>query len=147
MMAQNSAEVFIPLLRIEHPSLTAPILLAYNTETVHRADGDYLPYPFQINLPTQSDEEIPQVTLTVDNTDLSVNNAIRTLVGEPSVTFMVVLASSPNIEEAGPFAMKLASAQATAETITGTLGQEQDIFGQQVPGQQYMPESSPGLFL
>ena len=146
-MAQNSAEVFIPLLRIEHPSLPAPILLASNTETVHRTDGDYLPYPFQINLPTQSDEEIPQVTLTVDNTDLSVNNAIRTLVGEPSVTFMVVLASSPNIEEAGPFAMKLASAQATAETITGTLGQEQDIFGQQVPGQQYMPESSPGLFL
>ena len=146
-MAQDSAEVFVPLLRIEHASLSAPILLAYNTETVHRADGDYLPYPFQINLPVQSDEEIPQVTLTVDNTDLSVNDAIRTLVGEPSVTFMVVLASSPDTVEAGPFAMKLANATATAETITGTLGQESDIFSQQVPGQQYMPANSPGLFL
>lgn len=146
-MAQNSAEAFIPLLRIEHPSLAAPILLAYNTETVHRMDGDYLPYPFQINLPTQSDEEIPQVTLTVDNTDLSVNNAIRTLTGEPAVRFMVVLASSPDTVEAGPFDMKLASAQATSDTITGVLGQEDDIFSQQVPGQQYMPESSPGLFL
>jgi hypothetical protein len=60
---------------------------------VVRTDGTYLPYPFQINLPVQSDEEIPQVTLTVDNTDLSVNDKIKTLVGQPSVTFMVVLAS------------------------------------------------------
>lgn len=60
---------------------------------------------------------------------------------------MVVLASSPNTVEAGPFNMKLAGAQATADTITGTLGQEQDIFSQQVPGQQYLPTTSPGLFL
>jgi hypothetical protein len=32
MLAQETAEVFIPLLRIEHPDLSAPILLAYNTE-------------------------------------------------------------------------------------------------------------------
>lgn len=147
MMVQDTAEVFIPLLRIEHPSLGAPILLAHNTESVVRTDGTYLPYPFQINLPVQSDEEIPQVTLTVDNTDLSVNDKIRTLIGEPSVTLMVVLASSPDTVEAGPFAMKLANATATAETITGTLGQEQDIFSQQVPGQQFMPGNSPGLFL
>lgn len=109
-MAQETAEVFIPLLRIEHPDLDAPILLAYNTETVHRTDGDYLPYPFQINLPVQSDEEIPQITLTVDNTDLEINNKIKTLVGQPSVTFMVVLASSPDTVEAGPFEMLLQGA-------------------------------------
>ena len=147
MMAQNSAEVFIPLLRIEHPDLDAPQLLAYNSEAVVRTDGTYRPYNFKINLPRQSDEEVPEVTLTVDNTDLEVNDKIRTLVGEPSVTFMVVLASSPDVEEAGPFAMKLASAQATAETITGTLGQEQDVFSQMVPAQQFMPSNSPGLFL
>ena len=110
MMAQETAEVFIPLLKISHPDLDDDILLAYNTETVHRTDGDYLPYPFQINLPVQSDEEIPQVTLTVDNTDLEVNNKIKTLVGQPSVTFMVVLASSPDTVEAGPFEMLLQEA-------------------------------------
>ncbi|WP_289444539.1 DUF1833 family protein, partial [Klebsiella pneumoniae] len=77
---QNTAEVFIPILRIEHPDLSAPILLAYNTETVHRADGDYLPYPFQINIPESSDNEAPTVNLTVDNTDLTVNDKIRSLV-------------------------------------------------------------------
>jgi hypothetical protein len=58
-----------------------------------------------------------------------------------------VLASSPDTVEAGPFAMSLQSADATAQTITGTLGYEQDIFAQQVPAQQYLPTSSPGLFL
>lgn len=51
MMSQETAEVFVPLLRIEHASLPAPILLAYNTESVVRTDGTYLPYPFQIHLP------------------------------------------------------------------------------------------------
>ena len=134
-------------MRIDHASLSAPILLAYNTETVHRADGDYLPYPFQINLPTQSDEEIPEVTLAVDNTSLEVNDQLRVLVGEPSVRFMVVLASSPDTVEAGPFDMKLASAQATSDTITGVLTQEQAFFSQEVPGQRFLPGNSPGLFL
>jgi hypothetical protein len=147
MLAQETPEVFIPLLLIEHPALAAPIRLAYNTEAVVRTDGTYLPYPFKINLPKQSDDEIPTVSLTVDNTDLVVNNQIRSLTGQPSVTFMVVLASSPNTVEAGPFAMQLQNAQADANQITGTLGQESDIFAQQVPGQQYLPTNSPGLFL
>jgi hypothetical protein len=58
MLAQDSAEVFIACLKISHPDLDADILLAYNTETVTRTAGDYLPFAFQINLPTQSDDEI-----------------------------------------------------------------------------------------
>lgn len=146
MLAQETAEVFIAILRIAHAGLDAPVLLAYNTKPVVRTDGTYLPYPFKINLPVQSDEEVPEVTLTVDNTDLAVNDQIRSLVGQPDVTLMVVLASSPDTVEAGPFAMKLANATATAESITGTLGQEGDIFSQMVPGQQYLPTNSPGLF-
>jgi len=147
MLAQDTAEVFIALLRIEHPDLAAPILLAYNTETVSRTDGDYLPYPFRINLPVQAEDQIPTVSLTVDNTDLEVSRQIRLLTGQPSVTLMVVLASSPNTAEAGPFAMVLQNVQVDANTITGTLGQEDDIFAQQVPGQTYTPSNSPGMFL
>lgn len=147
LLAQDTAEVFIPILKITHPDLTAPILLAYNTETVHRADGDYLPYPFQINIPESSDNEAPTVNLTVDNTDLSVNDAIRSLVGMPTVEFSVVLASSPDTVEIGPYEMSLQNAQANAQTITGTLGFEQDMFSQSVPAQTYIPTNSPGLFL
>lgn len=149
MMAQQTAEVFVPFLKIEHPSFANPIRLVYNTETIPRSDGDYLPYAFQIALPAQMDnsDAPPSVTLTVDNVDLEVNDAIRSITGVPKVTLDVALASTPNTPEAGPFVMNLTSATADANTIQGTLGFEADIFAQQVPGQNYLPTSSPGLFM
>ena len=148
MLADRTAGVFITLLRIDHASFANPILLAYNTEPVVRADGTYQPYPFQVNLPDQDEDSLPQVTVTVDNVDLTVNDAIRTLTGDPpTVTMMVVLADSPDTVEAGPFVYSLQNAQADAQTIQGALGFESDIFSQQVPSQTYTPVSSPGLFL
>lgn len=147
MLAQEAAEVFVPCLKIEHTDLPAPLQLAYNNEPLTRSTGEYKPYDFRINLPRQSDEETPSLQVQVDNTDLEVNDAIRQLTGQPTVTFDVVLASSPDTVEAGPFVMNLQEATANAQTITGTLGYEMDIFSQTVPGQQFLPTNSPGLFL
>lgn len=148
MLAQQTDEVFIPFLRIDHASFANPIRLAFNTEKITRADGDYMPYAFQIDLPAQMDNsDVPQVKLTVDNVDMEVNNAIRTITGVPKVTFDVALASSPNTSEAGPFVLNLQSATADANTIQGALGYEADVFAQAVPGQNYLPTNSPGLFL
>lgn len=148
MMAQRTEEVFVPFLKIEHPSFANPIRLAFNTETIPRTDGDYRPYAFQVALPAQMDnsEAPPAVTLTVDNVDLTVNNAIRTITGVPTVTLDVALASSPDTPEAGPFVMNLQSATVDANTIQGTLGYEADVFAQQVPGQNYQPSDSQGIF-
>src|SRR5690606_15205901 len=145
MLAQETAEVFVPCLRIQHPGLET-IRVCYNTEKLERADGDYLPYPFQINLPNQREDEIPRVTVTIDNTDLSVNDAIRSLDGAPVVTLDVVLASSPDMIEAGPFYFELQQVTADASTISGSLGQDESIFAQLFPGQQYTPVNSKGLF-
>lgn len=147
LLAQATSEVFIPCLRIDHPAFDEPIRLAYNTETVHRADGDYLPYAFQIKLPDQLEDSIPSVQVIVDNTDLAVNDAIRTLVGAPDVRFEVVLASSPDTIEAGPFDFKLQQATADADTISGALGLDADVFSQQFPGQNYSPVNSKGLYV
>lgn len=147
VLAQRTEEVFVPCLNINHPTFANPIRLAMNTEPVVRADGTYQPYAFQINLPDQRDDQLPQVTLTVDNTDLQVNNAIRTLQGPPTVTMDVVMASSPDTVEIGPFNYNLTSATADANTIQGVLGFEDDVFSQQVPAQLYTPTNSPGLFL
>lgn len=147
LLAQDTAEVFVPWLRIEHPELATPIRIAYDARALSKADGEYLPYAFQVNLPSQYEEQIPQVQVTIDNTDLEVNEAIRTLVGPPKVTFGVALASQPNIDEAGPFAFELQQVTANSSSIQGTLGFEEDVFSQQVPGQQYLPTNSAGLFV
>lgn len=146
-MAQDTAEVLLPFVKIEHPDFAEPIRLTVNSEAITRSDGEYRPYGFRLNLPKQSDDESPQMQLEVDNVDLAVNDAIRGITGAPTVTFDVALASSPNTAEAGPYVMSLQNARADAQTITGTLGFEQDIFTQQVPAQQYDPSTSPGIFL
>ena len=146
VLAPGTAEGFIPCLKIDHPSFAAPYRIAYNTQTVTRADGDYLPFAFQCNLPDQVEDAIPQVKVTIDNTDLEISDAIRTVSGRPSSTMEVGLASAPDTIEAGPFAYSLLDATATADAIEGTLGYEDDVFSQQVPGQNYLPTNSAGLF-
>lgn len=147
MLAQDTPEVFVPWMKIEHPDLATPVRIAYDTQALAKSEGDFQPYAFQINLPSQQEDQLPQVTVTIDNTDLAVNEAIRTLEGPPTVTFGVALASQPDIDEAGPFVFDLQSATATSDAIQGTLGYEDDIFSQQVPGQQYLPTNSQGLFI
>lgn len=146
MLAQDSAEVMLPFVKIEHPSFASPIRLTVNAEAITRSDGDYMPYGFRINLPKQADDETPQMQMEVDNVDLAVNDAIRGITGAPTVTFDVALASSPDTPEAGPFVMDLQNATANAQSITGTLGYEQGLFDQEVPGQRYQPTNSPGLY-
>lgn len=147
MLAQETAEVFIPCLTINHPTFAEPIRLAYDTAPLARAAGVYQPYPFAIVLPSQLEDQTPQAKVTIDNTDLQVNQALQSLSGLPSVTVEVVLASQPDVVEAGPFNFSLDSVNATADTIEGTLGFEDDIFAQQSPAQSYFPTNSTGLFL
>jgi hypothetical protein len=145
MLAQQTSEVFLPFLKIEHPSITT-IYIVYNTDPITRTEGVYQPYAFHIALPEDVEDKIPQVQVTIDNTDLTINDTIRGLVGVPTITFFVALASSPNTIEAGTYVYSLQSITADANTITGTLGFESDVFAQQVPGITYVPVNSAGLF-
>lgn len=146
MMAQHTNEVFIACVTITHPSFAAPIRLAYNNEPVVRAAGTYLPYGFQLNLPSQRDDQLPSATITVDNTDLEVNRQIRSITGLPTVVLDVVLASSPDTVESGPYYYSMTSVNADASAIQGTLSVEEDMFNQIVPYLQYTPINSRGLF-
>lgn len=147
MLSQYTDEVFIPLLSIDHESFDSPVCVCYNTEAIVSNGVTYNPYPFTINLPDAISDQLPQVTVTIDNTDLSFNDAIRTLSGDPpTVTFSLVLASSPDTIEIGPLVYSLVNATVDTNTIQGVLGFEDDIFSQQVPNPNYTPSNSPGLF-
>ena len=149
MLAQQSGQVFLTCLSIQPPSGTtafAPIYLVDDLNPLVRTDATYQPFPFKLHLPDDDDSKIPQVTITIDNIDRSITEAIRTVPGLPIVEFFVVLASSPNTIEVGPFNFSLLSANYNALTITGTLGYEEDFLNQQVPGDLYTPTNSPALF-
>lgn len=146
MFAQQTGEVFLVCLTITHPSITTQRLVN-NTQLVVRSAGTYQPYPMQLSLPAQLDDQLPTVDIVVDNVDREVLQQIREVSGVPKVTMEVVLASSPDTVEAGPFDFSLKQASYDVLAITGTLGYEDDILNQRVPAMSYTPSNSPGLFL
>ena len=146
MFAQQTGEVFLVCLTITHPSITTQRLVN-NTQPVVRSAGTYQPYPVQLSLPAQLDDQLPTVDIVVDNVDREVLQQIREVSGVPKVTMEVILASSPDTVEAGPFDFSLKQASYDVLAITGTLGYEDDILNQRVPAMSYTPSNSPGLFL
>jgi hypothetical protein len=118
-----------------------PGLLAYYPMN----DGCFLPYPFDLTEPDDVTDEIPQVQITIDNVDRSIVNMLRSLSSPPTVTLEVVLASSPNHVEHGPFTLHLRKADYDALVVNGTLD-----FGDELetafPAHTMTPTTCPGLF-
>ncbi|MDH3997702.1 MAG: DUF1833 domain-containing protein [Desulfuromonadales bacterium] len=143
--AQQTDQVFLLLLTIDHADLTTPIRVANNNEAIVSRGDNYVAYPFQINLPPDRDEQISQVTLSIDNVDRQIVQAVRSLGSSPSVSLEVILASDPNYVEAGPFDFSLKSVDYDALTVSGTLGFE-DLLNEPFPGDTFSPAEFPGLF-
>ncbi len=145
MYAPGTSEVFLMLLQVDHEDLAQPIRVVDNTEAVTHGGNVYLPYPFELLLPDDS-EQIKEVRLTIDNTDRMLMTAIRTIdQDKPTVTFKVILASSPDTVEAGPFECVLSSVTYSLKTITASLIYE-DRLQVKVPALEFTAKDFPGLF-
>ena len=146
ILARETGEIFLACLTISGPGLDT--LRAVNdTQPLVRTAGTFHPYPFETVLPEDTDSASPTVQLRVDNVDRQVTAALRAYQGMPQVTLEIVLASSPNTVEMGPFEFSLLGVDYDALLITATLGYEEDFLNQAAPAQSYTPTTSPGLFV
>lgn len=143
--AQETGEVFLMCLTISGAGLAQPIRLVNDMQDLNRAAGLFQAFPFELALPQDLEDQLPQVRLSVDNVDRQIVRAVRALTAPPTVTLEVVLASSPDTVEAGPFAMTLRLADYDAGTVSGMLGYE-DMLNEPFPKDTFTPNNSPGLF-
>lgn len=143
--AQQTDQVYLVLLTIDHDDLSAPIRVVNNSENVESDGETYLGYPFEITLPADQDENLPAATLTIDNVDRTIVNAVRTITGPATASVSVVLASSPDTVEVGPYELTLRNVTWDALKVTGTLTSE-DILNEPFPGEFMTPDNFPGLF-
>lgn len=141
----QTAEVFLPLLTIAHASLASSIYIASNTQNVTSRGHVFVGWPFQITLPGEHDDQQPVVQIQIDNVDRQIMEGIRALTSAPTMTLEVVLASSPDTVEAGPFGFTLKSADYDALYISGTLAFE-DVLNEPWPRFMFTPIVAPGLF-
>lgn len=139
MLSQNTSQVFMEVLDITHADLPATIRVAKNNENVTRGGHTYVAYPFSINLPDDADDSVPTVTLTITCIDQQIPDVIRSLSTAFEVELNVVLASSPDTVEAGPFNFTCLGAEFNGPIATITLGFYQHILNQQFPGDNFAP--------
>jgi hypothetical protein len=144
-LAQETGQVFLTCLTISHATLPTPIRLVNDKVDLVRAAGTFIAFPFEIALPEQRDDQLPQVELVIDNVDRSISQAIRNLTSPPTITLEVVLASSPNTLESGPHTLTLLDVSYDAQEVRGRLGFE-DVLNEPFPKDSFTPKDFPGLF-
>ncbi len=153
MYAQETDEVFLALLVIRHVTIPEGGVLRFvnNLEDAYsRADGSaepqqYLACPFALRLPAERGDVLPQVQLAIDNVHPAITETIRTMQSPPTLTLYIVLASTPDIVEAGPFQFTLKSATYDAQQVTGTLAFF-DVLNEPFPYRTFTPQEWPGVF-
>lgn len=142
--AEFTEEAWLVLIKIEHPSIVTPIRVANNPVDIVSNGSTFLAGAFQLTLPDDS-ESVPVVTLEIDNVDRAIVDAARSIATPPTCTIYVVLGSSPDTIEAGPFVMTMSDVNYDALKVSATLIYE-DLLNEPFPGKSFNPALYPGLF-
>lgn len=142
--AEETEEVWLCLLTIEHDDLAAPIRVVNNIEDIVSRTNTYLGCPFEIDEPGDDPNGPTDARLKVDNVSKEIVTAVRLISSPPTVTIEVILASDPdNLEYSIPY-LTLRDASWDASFVQGTLRFE-DLSVEPV-AETITPGRMPGLF-
>lgn len=145
VFAQETGEVFLILVTITHTDLPDPIRVVNNSENINSRGQTFIAYPFEITLPTDTENGNPRATLKIDNVDREIVRAVRTIQTAPTVTLEIVMASDPDVVEIEFPDFQLQDVNYNSLTVEGTLGLEQ-FLAEPFPGDLFSPANFPGLF-
>jgi len=152
--AQETSEVFITLVTINHEDFTDPIRICNDpyellpiagVRGVVSRDDEYVFLPFNINLPIQDDTGLAKATFSVDNVSREIVAAVRGVTSSLSVTIEIVLASDVNTPEITVPDFKLEAVTYDALTVQGDLTIEYYEL-EPIPSRRFTPSDFPGLF-
>jgi hypothetical protein len=143
--AQNTSEIFLVLLTLQHSSFPASYHFVNDVVNVTSNGVEYIAWPFDLPFPELGGDSLPTITLTIDNVDQSIWNAIKGINTPIDVQISVVLRSQPDTVEVGPLHLRMRSTEVGLVAITGALNFE-DMMNEPYPIESYTPKNAPGLF-
>lgn len=145
LYAPQTSQVFLNLLEISHDEMVTPIRLVDNNEDVVSGGNTYTAFPIVVQRPPDQEGTLPRVQLTVTNVTREFIDEVRSIASPFTITISVVMASSPDTVESGPYEFESLSCEYDAQNITFTLGYEA-LMQEPFPYQIYDPTNYPGLF-
>ena len=144
VFAQETSEVFLCILEIDHDDLDAPIRVVNNTENITSGGYEYIGFPFELSMPADVEDQIPSVSLSIDNVDRTIVQAIRTISSPPTVYLSVILASDPDTVERAPIELTLREAEYDQLVVTGSL-EPHDVLTEPFPQSCFTPNKYSAL--
>ena len=145
-LAAQTAEVWVTCLTISGTGLST-IRICNDSVPLGRTAGTFHPYAFEAELPEDTEDWNGTVPVRIDNVDREVSRKVRAYAGLPNCRLEVVLASSPNTVEMGPFDFSILTADTDETALVLSLGYADGFLDQAVLAQNYTPSNSAGLFV
>lgn len=145
VFAQETAEVVLTIARLSHASWQEDVLIVNDRQDLVSNGQTYVAFPFTVTLPDDEDQGIPVMRFVADNVSREIMAELRQATSSIDVVVSWVLASQPDVLEAGPTDALLQLAEGDARSITGTLGIE-PVLDEPFGFMQATPQTTPGLF-
>jgi len=146
MNAEETGQAYLCLITISHPNLPLPIAVTSDAVPTVSNGTTFVPFPFLFQIPDDRSDQLPVAKLQIDNIDLSIITAIRSVGNLPlTVLMQIVLASAPNTIEA-QWSMTMRNVNWDAMTVTMDLRFD-EILDEPFPGDLVTPSTLPGVFM
>ena len=144
MYRRTSEDPLLMLMSLVFPDLTE-YHFVNNTEDITSNGQLYTALPFSFVLPTDSDEEVPELSITISNVGLELIDSFSSNTESISANIQVVFASIPDFVELTVSNMKVKRINYDPKFININLGYD-DILNIQIPSHTYSAKDFPGLF-
>jgi hypothetical protein len=145
LLAEETGEVWVILLTIDHVELLMPIRVCSDAVNVVSRGETYISFPFELSLPDDTDGGPPRASLTIDNVSREIAEAVRSVSSPPSVVIEVVRAAAPDVLEAVLPVFELRNVRYNVLTVQGDL-QVEDLTAEPYPADSFTPANFRGLF-
>jgi hypothetical protein len=144
--AQQTGEVFVPLLTISHSSIDTIRIVGDNQGIT--VDGNwYDPFPFEYELPSNESGMVESLIVKVVNVSREIVSLIRSVNTKPSATFRLIMRSDPTVNLGKDYEMDIRAASWDALMIELTLSRSKNL-SVNFPRTdfKFTPVNYPGLF-
>lgn len=144
LMGEDTDEVWLALVTIDHEDLEEPIRVVNNVVDIESNGETFIGCPFDLELLSETPDGPGVATLSIDNVDKQIIEAVRSIQGPPSVTTQVILASDPDTIELEVGDLTMRNVTADVAKVQGTL--ELEDLTVEPCSETITPHRFPGMF-
>ncbi len=145
LYAQQTSVVPLMLLTIDHDDLVAPVRLVSDLVNLTSRGNTYSAFPFEPMLPPAVQGELPRLDLVFHDVEQELVAIARSISTPATVSMELVMSTSPDTVEAGPWQYDVTSIQYTAAELRLGLTVEQ-LITEPYPYRLFNPVDFPLLF-